>query len=179
VVVEFPGVGNLLAGLMGEGVVDDDDTVTAPAGVVRFLEERDLDVMASYTVHASDGEATLQADFNAEAQPCFPEAVQPFCGRMDEFAVGGTPIENIAKSPFGYVSSDFAAKSRCVNTSEEAALYSCSVAVASILPHVRHHRRKRRLSYFATYCLAVGISTPVCSSDNPRLRRRGLEDGFC
>jgi len=52
------------------------------------------------------------------------------------------------------------------------------LAGASILPHVRQNRRNRRLSYFATYCLAVGISNPFCSCDNPSWRR-GLVDGFC
>lgn len=40
VVVEFSSVGYFLAGFVREGVVDDDDTVTAPLRVVHLLEER-------------------------------------------------------------------------------------------------------------------------------------------
>jgi len=115
--------------------------------------------MASYSTHASDGEATLQTDSNGEDQSVSPGQLQPLCGRMDEFAVGGTPIEDIAKSPFGSVPSGFVEEARPVSTSEEAARYNCFVAVASILLHVRHRRRKRRLSHFATYCLAVVSQT--------------------
>jgi hypothetical protein len=39
VVVEFPCVGDVLTGFVREGVVDDDDTVTALAGIVCLLEE--------------------------------------------------------------------------------------------------------------------------------------------
>ena len=39
VVVEFSGVRDVLAGFVREGVVDNDDTFTAPLRVVRLLEK--------------------------------------------------------------------------------------------------------------------------------------------
>ncbi len=73
---------------------------------------------------------------------------------MDKFAVEGTPSEDFLEVLARILPIRFRGQvdPTPVNSSEEAARDSCFVSDAWIIPQIGHQQRKRRLSYFGTYC---------------------------
>jgi len=63
VVIEFSDVWDFLAGFVREGVVNDDDTVTAPLCVVCLLEKRETFSVELVFVSVVFGEELVQGTF--------------------------------------------------------------------------------------------------------------------